>query len=106
RQGTARLQRVRDGAVLLRNRARLGVRQQRRLAVAHIGEDHSSSFLARICFVTNRIRKILSSSGRSWHVDDLAVNVIRPAVIDASEPAVLDASVAKLGASVRAVKSE
>jgi hypothetical protein len=36
--------------------------------------------------VTNRIPKILSSCRLSRHVDDLAVNVVQPAVIDASEP--------------------
>src|SRR5258705_11516652 len=105
-QVMAGLQIFRDRALLLRNREKLVVRQERRLAVTHIGEDHSSSFLTRICFVTNRIPKILSSSGLSGHVDDLAVNVIQPAVIDASEPAVLDTPIAKIGASVRAVKSE
>src|SRR4030095_12352933 len=102
----AGLQIFRDRALLFRNREKLVLRQERWLAVTHIGEEHSSSLPTRICFVTNRIPNILSSSGLSGHVDDLAVNVIQPAVIDASEPAVLDAPIAKIGASVRAVKSE
>ena len=56
--------------------------------------------------MTNRIPKILSSCRLSGHIDDLAVNVVQPAVIDASEPAVLDPPVTKIGASVGAVKSE
>src|SRR6266508_5257205 len=104
-QVVAGLQIFCDGALLLRNREKLVVRQEWRFAGAHIGEDHSSSFLTRICFVTNRIPKILSSRRLSGHVDDLAVNVVQPAVIDASEPTILDAPVAEIGASVGAVKS-
>src|ERR1700752_1130659 len=102
----AGLQIFRDRALLFRNRKKLVVRQERWLAVTHISENHSSSLLTRICFVTNRIPNILSSSGLSGHVDDLTVNVIQPAMIDASEPANLDTPVAEIGAPVGAMKSE
>ena len=80
------------------------VGNQRRFAGSHVGEDDSGALFDRIGFLTNRFAKTFSAVFFSRHVDDLAVHVVEPAMIDAAQAAVFESAVAQVRAAVRAVQ--
>ena len=92
-------------AVLLRRGEELVARQQRRLALAHIGEHHAGALDDRIGGVPDlvlvaalrRLRRLLQTA---------AGDVEKPAMIEAAQPAILDPAVAEIGAAMRAVEAE
>src|SRR6266850_386132 len=80
--------------------------KRRRFARSHVGKDHSGALFDRIGLLTNRFAKTFATVHFSRHVDDLAVYVVEPPVIDAAQPAVFEPAVAQVRAAVRAVQIE
>src|ERR1700752_4612961 len=80
------------------------VGNQRRFAGSHISEDDSGALFDRIGLLTNRFAETFTAVHFSRHVDDLAVYVVEPAMIDAAQAAVFESAVAQVRAAVRAVQ--
>ncbi len=78
------------------------IRKQRGLAGSHVGENHSSCFLAGICWMANRV-PVLSAPRLSRLLQTATFNIIEPAVIETSQPAILNSPVAEICSSVGAV---
>src|SRR5688572_1375149 len=91
---------------LLRRRKKLKIGQQRRLARAHVGEDHPGPLLARIRQMTDRISDPRATLRFSRHVDHASAYVVEPAVIDAPESSILHSSVAQVRSAMRAVQPQ
>jgi hypothetical protein len=54
------------------------------LALTHVGEDHAGALFDWISLVTNRIAKVSTAIRFPRHINDLAVHVEQPTVIDAA----------------------
>ena len=90
---------------LHRSRQELVGGDQRRLAGAHVGEDEVACFHARVGGVPDLLLE--SAALRlAGLFEAVAVDVVQPAVVQAAQPAVLDAPVAQVGGAVRAVDTE
>src|SRR5207237_8350043 len=77
----------------------------RRLAGAQVGEDDAGRFVAWIGPLADTL--VEAAAGRFAGLLEAApTDVVEPAVIEAAEPAILDSSVAQVGAAMRAVQTE
>ena len=81
------------------------IRQQRRLARSHVGEDRAALFNTRVSSLANRVA--MFAAARLARLFQAApFNIVKPAMIETAEPAVFDTSIAEIGAAVRAMKSQ
>ena len=83
----------------------LVVRKQRRLAAAHIGEDQPAALDARVSWMANLVL-VTAVRRLRRHLQAAAVHIIEPAVVEAAQPAVLDAPVTQVRAAVRAQEAK
>jgi hypothetical protein len=79
------------------------VGKQRSFPRSHVEEDHSTRLLARISEVSNGIP--MFAAGLPGLLQAMPLNVIKPAVIETSEAAVFDSSVAEIGTAVGTMNS-
>ena len=91
--------------LIRRDMKKLIVGQERRLAGTHKGEDDSACFLAGVRAVAEAPASG-APAGFAGLLQNAAGNIVKPAVIKTTEPAVLDAPVAQIRAAVRAVQAE
>ena len=78
------------------------VGKQRRCSWSHISEDDSSSLLTRIGKLPDRI-PVLAATGFPGLLQAPAANIVEPTMIETTQPAIFDSSVAQVCSSVRAV---
>src|SRR6187455_3420235 len=76
-----------NGALLCRHVKKLIVRQQRRLARSHIGENHTGGLSAGMRPMLD-LMSVCASAWLAGLLDDPAANIIEPAVINTPEAAV------------------
>src|SRR5438876_478695 len=81
------------------------VRQQWRLAPAHIGEQKTGALDEGIGEVANFVL-VLTFRWFGRLLQAASVDVVKPAMIEAAQPAILDPAVAEIGAAMRAVETE
>ena len=96
---------LRDEALVVGNLEKLIVRQQRRLAGADIGEDHAADLAAR----KGRLAKViamLTAVGLAGLFENLAVHVIKPAMVNTAQPAVFQPAVGQIGAAMATMRFE
>src|SRR5918993_67167 len=92
-------------AVLCRHGKKFIVRHERRLAWPHIREDHTAGLSAGMRPMTDLI-PVRASSGLARLFDDAAANIIEPAVINTSEPAIFDPPIAEIGSAMGAMQAQ
>src|SRR5256885_670484 len=81
------------------------ISEQRRRRPAHEGEDQSSAFHDRIGEMPDLV--LVPAFGRLGRLIEAApVDVEQPAVVQATQPAILDPAVAQIDAAMRAVQPE
>lgn len=81
------------------------LRQDRRLAFAHVGKDHPARAFDRIGGVLDALTECLSARlGRL--LEALAGHIEDPTVIKATQPAAFDATEAEIGAAVRTMQAK
>src|SRR6185295_16724228 len=84
---------------------KLVVRQQRRVARTHVGEDDPANFLTRVCQVADFL-PVSAAPGLARLLEHSAAHIVEPAVIQASEPAVFDPAIAQISAPMRAMQAD
>src|ERR1043166_9566574 len=94
---------LRNGPIRFRHNEKLVIRQERRLARAEIGQNDSAGCATRISEVADLV-SMGAAAGLAGLLDDPPADVVQPAVIEASEAAVFDASVAQIGAAMRVME--
>ena len=73
---------------------------------AHPGPDEAAAFARRIGLVLHRLQQRCAAAGLRGHLEDVAVHVELPAVVEAAQAALLVAAEDERGAAVRAVLAE
>ena len=91
-----------NGPVFSRHGEKFIIRQQWRIARPHVSENHPAGFLARMGAMADLIF-VGAAAGLAGLIEDPPADVVKPAVIEAAQPAVFDASVTQVGAAMRAV---
>src|ERR1019366_1594210 len=92
-------------AVLRRRGEKLVARKQGWLALAHIGEQKAGALGKRIGQLPNLV--LVAALRRLCRLLQAAtVDVVKPAMIEAAQPTILDPAVTEIGAAVRAVKTQ
>jgi hypothetical protein len=78
------------------------VGKQRRFSRSQVSENSSTSLLARIGELTDRI-PVLAAAGLPRLLQAPAADIVQPTMIETAQSAVLDSSVAQVCPSVRAM---
>src|SRR4051812_28098491 len=94
-----------DLAVFVGSRKEVETRQEGRITRAHISQDHAAGLDTRIGGMPYPL--VEAAPGRlTWLLQTATSAVEEPTMVEAAEPAVLEATVAQVGAPVRAMNPE
>src|SRR5262245_53309287 len=88
-----------------RDREKLVVRRQWRLARTHVSQNHAADFPARIGGMANRIL-MLAAAGLPRLLQAASCNIVEPTVIKAPQPSILHSAVAEIRPPVRTVEPQ
>ena len=79
--------------------------QQRRFARSHVSENYAALFLARIGEMTDRIA-IGATARFARLLQTAAANIVEPTMVETTQPAVLDAAITQVRATMGAMQTE
>src|SRR5688572_5883170 len=96
---------LRHRSLRLRHGEKFVIRQQGWFTGAHISKNDSAHFLARVRKMADRI-SLRAAAGLAGLLDHATANVVQPAMIQASQTAVLDPAIAQVGAAMRTMEPQ
>ncbi len=91
--------------VFSRHREKFIIRQQRRLARAHVSENHAARFATRVSAMMN-LAAVSAAARLARLFEHAAGDIVKPAVIKAAQAAVFDAPITQVGAAMRTMQSK
>src|SRR5258707_1238312 len=98
----ASLKELGHGPVFAGHGEKFIIRQQWWIARPHVSENHSAGFLARMRAMADLIF-VRAAARFAGLIEHPPTNIVKPAVIEAAQPAVFDASVTQVRAPMRTV---